>query len=237
MVSPTGDDRERKRGWAVAIVKFLVLGLSMAGLGALAFRYNVKVEDLRDLLKDIPSAVKFPAFIGLYTLVSVAPVPARDVAKVTGAILFGGMGSVFLIYIGELCAVSVAWVLARFLGKDLVDRLLEGRLVAFQKKIEGANWWQVALLRIFPGTPYRFFNFAAPLTSIRLGPYVLGCVIGTFPRTLVFQLFFGYAGGTLIDYEITTFQIFVASIAFAVIAIVFWAAYAQFAKMRARRAK
>jgi phospholipase D1/2 len=224
--SPQGD----RSGWPTAVAKFILLFLIMAGLGAAAWRYNLPLSRLRDMVSAIPAGIRFAAFVGLYALVSVAPVPARDVVKVMGAILFGGIGSGFLVFLGEMLAVAATWGMSRFLGKDLVDRFMAGRLASIQKKIEGATVWQIALLRIFPGTPYRFFNYAAPLTAVKAWPYFIGCLLGTFPRTMIFQIIFGATGSALVDGGVTTFQTFMASVLFAVVALLFWAVWAAFKK-------
>lgn len=214
-------------GWVAAIGKFGVLALILAALGAFAWRYNLPLGEVRDLFARANPGLRYGVFAGIFALVSVAPVPARDVMKVAGAIFFGGLVSAFLVWAGEMGAAALAWGLGRLLGKDLIDRLLEGRLQGMQRKIEGATWRHIALLRVFPGTPYRFFNYAAPLTTIRPGPYFVGCLIGTFPRTLGFQLLFGAMGDAVVGRGVTTFQTVVVSIVFAAAALGFWAVYSR----------
>jgi len=218
---------DEKTGVAPAAVKFTLLLVFLAVLGAIAWRFNLPLAELKDKVGAIAPGIRFPFYVGLYALVSVAPVPGRDVVKVTGAILFGGWPSVFLVYFGEMGAVLLAWVLGRALGKDLVDRLFAGKLQRTQQKIAGATWWQIALLRVFPGTPYRFFNYAGPVTPIRAWPYFAGCLVGTFPRTAFFQLLFAYAGSSIVNRGVTTFQTVIVSVAFAVGALGLWALWAR----------
>lgn len=200
-----------------SVAKFAGLIAVLAGLFALAWRYNLPLAELRTLVAGIPATWQHVAFIALYALVSVAPVPGRDVVKLTGAFLYGGLFSGFLVYLGELGAAAAAWVLGRALGRDLVERLLRGRLQVMQDKIRGATWTHIALLRVFPGTPYRFMNYAAGVSEVRGAPYFIGTAAGTLPRTLAFQLLFASAGDTLAKRGVTTFQVVLVSVGFAVL--------------------
>ena len=215
---------------AAAAAKFALLIALMAGLGALAWRYNVPLDVLREKMAGVWPLLRYPAYVGLFTLVSIAPVPARDVVKLTGAFLFGGVVSGFLVFTGEMCATAVSWVMGRALGKDFIDRLLAGRLQSMQDKIAGATWWQIALLRVFPGTPYRFFNYAAPVTDVRPWPLFLGCAAGTLPRTMFFQVLFGAVGEKLTRRGTTTFEVFAISILFAAGALGFWWVWSRLRK-------
>ncbi len=205
-----------------AAAKFALLIGLLAGLGALAWRYNAPMDLLREKVLTVPAALRYPAYILLYTLVSIAPVPARDVVKLTGAFLFGGPVSSLLVFAGEMGATAAAWIMGRTLGKDFVDRILAGRLQSMQSKIAGASWRQIALLRVFPGTPYRFFNYAAPVTDVRPWPLFLGCAVGTLPRTVFFQMLFAWLGDDIARRGTTTFEIFAISILFAAAALGFW---------------
>lgn len=207
----------------LSVVKFAALAAIVAALFALAWRFNLPLDELRALVSGIDPAVQYPAFVAIYALISVAPVPGRDVVKLTGAFLYGGWASAWLVYFGEITAVFVTWGLGQTLGRDLIERLVAGRLESLQAKIRGASWRQIALLRVFPGTPYRFMNYAAAVTPIRGAPYLVGCVVGTWPRTVVFQLVFGATGASLAAHGVTTLQVVAVSVGFVVVVAAVWA--------------
>ncbi|MCB9477324.1 MAG: TVP38/TMEM64 family protein [Deltaproteobacteria bacterium] len=232
--SPAVDAPATPPSLAVAGAKLAALALLMAGLGWLAWQYNIPLEDLKTRVGAIDPILRYPAYVALYALVSIAPVPARDVVKVTGAILFGGWMSGWLIFFGEMLATVVCWILGRALGKDMVDRMTGARLSSLREKIRGATWWQIALLRLFPGTPYRFFNYAGGVTDIRPVPYFAGTAAGTLPRTLFFQWLFGVTGGAIAKRGTTTFELFLISIGLAATMLVgFWI----YQRRKARTAK
>ncbi|MCZ7582362.1 MAG: hypothetical protein M5R36_02960 [Deltaproteobacteria bacterium] len=56
--------------------------------------------------------------------------------------------------------------------------------------------------------------------------------MGTFPRTLVFQYLFAATGGALVAGGVTTFQVVVGSVVFAVVAL---GTASYIAKRRGRR--
>ncbi len=217
---------------ARSIAKFAALVAILGALVALAWRYNRPLDELRALVSGIDARVQFAAYVAIYALISVAPVPGRDVVKLTGAFLYGGWASAWLVYFGEITAVFVTWGLGQTLGRDLIERLLAGRLEALQMRIRGANWKQIALLRVFPGTPYRFMNYAAAITPVRTAPYLIGCLVGTLPRTVAFQLLFGATGDTLAAHGITTLQVVAVSVGFVGIVAAIWAIQRH---LRARR--
>ncbi|MCL4234863.1 MAG: VTT domain-containing protein [Deltaproteobacteria bacterium] len=207
----------------ISVAKFAALAAIVAALFALAWRFNLPLDDLRALVSGIDPAIQYPAFVAIYALISVAPVPGRDVVKLTGAFLYGGWASAWLVYFGEIAAVFVTWGLGQTLGRDLIERLLAGRLESLKARIRGANWRQIALLRVFPGTPYRFMNYAAAVTPIPGAPYLMGCVVGTWPRTVFFQLVFGATGATLAARGVTTLQIVAVSVGFVLVVGAIWA--------------
>ncbi|MBZ0272610.1 VTT domain-containing protein [bacterium] len=204
-----------------AVAKLLLLAAIFALLASAAWRYNRPVGEIQAMLSVVPPLAGALGLVAIYALVTVAPVPARDVVKVAGALMFGGFGSTLLVTAGEIGAVVATFALGR-LAKDAAERATAGRFPHLRERIANATWWQIALLRVFPATPYRFMNYVAPLTPIAFGPYVAGCLVGTLPRTAFFQYLFAGAAGAAIAGGFTSRHIAMGSLVFGSTLVAGW---------------
>ena len=131
-----------------------------------------------------------PAYIGLWLLLPVFffPVP---VLALTGGLLFDlWLGSLYT-FIGAMLNCSLMFLIARFMGRGQVKRLVERKLSpAWQKRLETVSGRQgfllLILLRLIPAVPYNLINYAFGMTEMRFSAYLLGTAIGILPGTFAF---------------------------------------------------
>jgi len=199
------------------IIKFISL-VSLLAICALAVKfYDIKFEELAKEVRDFPAISGFFIFITSYAFISVAPIPGRDIFKLVAAGAWGWWLSTIYILAGEALAAMVAFFLARLLGKEFLDVILGDKIKPVYKKLNKSGFRNVVILRILPIIPYRFFNFAAGVTELKVSTYFGGSLVGIFIRTLIFQTIFSLFADKLVIFNIQMWQIAVFS---AVIAIV-----------------
>jgi uncharacterized membrane protein YdjX (TVP38/TMEM64 family) len=205
----------RRLIWAAAKLAATIALLVILGL--LARRYNYTFATVSAYLRTFDPLESGIVLALAYALVSIIPVPLRDLLKFVAAAVFGALASTALIWIGEMIAAVGSFWISRAAGKDLIDQLFGQRLAPFNEKLDRAGWRTIMWLRILPVTPYRYFNFAAGLVELRFGPYLAGSAIGMLLRTAFYQTAYTQVAKLLVAWGITTWQLVLASVVFVVV--------------------
>ncbi len=159
-----------------------VLALAAAVALVLAVR-AVGVPDVRGAVAEAgPWA---PAlFVLLSAAFTVLPVP-RTVFTVAAGVLFGSVTGVGLAVLGTTLAAVVAFWLVRLVGGLFVERHAPRRALHWVRaRLDRNGLLAVASLRLIPVVPFAVLNYAAGLSGVRFGPYVLGTVLGILPGTV-----------------------------------------------------
>ena len=95
------------------------------------------------------------------------------------SIIFGPFLGWIYTFIGENIAATVAFLVTRYLGGDVLSRFQKLKLIDEELKDHGLR--TVILLRLVPLFPFDVVNFGLGLTSVSLRKYVLGTAIGVLP--------------------------------------------------------
>ncbi|MCG8623953.1 MAG: TVP38/TMEM64 family protein [Proteobacteria bacterium] len=126
-------------------------------------------------------------YIGLYLLSTVFFLPGAPVTVLAGFI-FGPVWGVFYASIASIISVSVAFLIGRYVARDLVERWVKGN-AQFRKIDEQVNeqgWRILMFTRLVPIFPFNLQNYAYGLTSIRFTTFVIVSAIFMLPGTAVF---------------------------------------------------
>jgi uncharacterized membrane protein YdjX (TVP38/TMEM64 family) len=128
-------------------------------------------------------------FILVYTVWVCLFLPA---IVVTGAasLLFPLLQAVGCIVVGATLGAAVSFLAARMAGRDLVARLLRGRVAAWDEGI-GRNGFLFVLYSRLLYVPFTYYNFAAGLTKVSFRDFFWGTLLGVIPGTFIWVLFFG----------------------------------------------
>lgn len=124
-------------------------------------------------------------FIGLYALVTLAPVP-KNVFSAVGGLLFGLVEGVLLVLAAAMLGSLVAFGLGRFLGRAAVERFLPARVQEVDALLARRGLLAVVTVRLVPIVPFTAINYTAGLTGVRLRDYTLGTAIGIVPGTVAY---------------------------------------------------
>src|SRR3972149_6251805 len=130
------------------------------------------------------------AYIVIYSISPVMLLPALPLT-VAGGILFGPVGGIIYPAIGSTIGASIAFLISRYLARELVAKLLskKGRWSELDKEVERRGWKIVAFTRLIPLFPYNFLNYAFGLTKIKFSHYVLASSVFMLPAIVAFVLF------------------------------------------------
>lgn len=178
-------------------VKFTVLLLFLvAALALFAFTPAgdlVAPARLRELIQRLDPLAARVAYVLVYIVGTVLLVPGTAMSFV-GAVLFGVWEGTLYTWMGATIGATLAFFVARFLGRQFVDQLLRGRLQALDRRLAEHGFTGLFLLRLVPLFPFNGLNFGSGLTAISTRDYVLATALGILPATFVYQFLFARLG-------------------------------------------
>lgn len=173
------------------IRKKLVLILLFAGLGLLCLWLGslVTPQQIQDAVSQCGSWAA-AAYIGLFTLLPAFFFPVAVLA-LAGGLLFGLVWGSIYTFLGAILNCSVMFLLARYVGREKVERLIQSKLSPlWQSRLQALNssggFILLIVLRLIPAVPYNLINYAFGLTSMSYRTYIIGSALGIIPGTLAF---------------------------------------------------
>ena len=143
----------------------------------------------RDLLLNYTEshyAIAVGTFILIYILQTTFSLPGGAILTLTGGFLFGSlMGTVF-VNVGATLGATLAFLAARYLLRDWVERKFGDRLDTIQSGFAKNAFSYLMTLRLIPAFPFFLVNLVSGLTRVNLGTYVLATSLGIIPGSFVF---------------------------------------------------
>ena len=166
-----------------SILRNIALVLVLAAMLWLAL--NVRLPELGTLQARIAGMGVWGlfAFIALYALVALTPIPVTIMA-VTGGLVFGLPVGTVLSLVGVVIGCWGAYWLARAVGRQTVMRLLGGHAQMVQERLEGGGFFAVCTLRLLPGMPYWPVNYGSGVLGIRHHEFLIATALSSLPGQL-----------------------------------------------------
>jgi uncharacterized membrane protein YdjX (TVP38/TMEM64 family) len=188
------------RSWS--LLKILVLLFFLAAAVVL-YRFTalgdyIAIPRLRAFIASLQPLTARLAYVALYVVGTVLLLPGVLMSFV-GAVLFGAYEGTLYTWIGAAIGATLAFFLAKSLGRDFVERFLGGRLAALDRRLEQHGFTGLLVLRLVPLFPFNALNFGCGLTRIRARDYILATAVGILPGTFVYQFLFARFGQKILD--------------------------------------
>ncbi len=124
-------------------------------------------------------------FVAGYVVCSLLVAP-KGVLSIAAGLAWGLLPGVGLVMVGALLGATAAFWVGRWLGRDAVSRLAGRHLDRLDDLIDQSGVATIVVARLIPVIPFTVINYAAGLTAIRFGPYLLGTAIGIIPGTIAY---------------------------------------------------
>ncbi len=170
----------------------LLVGLLAACVLVLASTGSLNARRVRDWVDGYGAAGPL-VFIALSALLTVVLFPGPLLAGASG-LLFGTALGFPVTLTAAVLGASIAFSLSRWWAHDAVLELSGVRLLALRGWLERRGFVSVLYARIAPGMPYTLVNYAAGLTSIRLGVFAGATALGAAPRAFAYTALGGSLG-------------------------------------------
>lgn len=109
---------------------------------------------------------------------------------IAGGVLFGPLWGVLYTIVGATGGACLAFVIARYFGRDWVSRKIQGtRLGKLDGEVERQGWKIVAFTRLVPLFPFNLLNYAFGLTKVKFSHYALTSFVCMLPATVAYIIF------------------------------------------------
>lgn len=174
-----------KRLNRLALIRFGIL-LALIAAGTLAVLL-VGIPDAATLRENFAQAgvLGVLAFIGLYALLSLTPIPASALTIAAG-ISFGLVRGILVVDVAATIGAIAALYLGRLLGRDAVRGMAGARLDSLDDLLSRRGLLSVILVRMVPIFPFAAVNYASGLTAVKVRDYVIGTAIGILPASVAY---------------------------------------------------
>ncbi len=117
-----------------------------------------------------------------------------------GGYTFGPFLGTGLDIIGAGSGAVLAFLVARYLGREKIERFVKGKKIErFDKSIKKNGFMVVLYLRLIPLIPFDSINYSLGLSSIKLKPYMAATYLGIIPGAFVLN----YIGSSLREMDAT----------------------------------
>jgi len=125
------------------------------------------------------------AFIGLYVAQAIAaPIPGQALNFAAGY-LFGLIPGILYSWLGLILGTTAALLLARYLGRPLVQRLVApAALEKTDRLVENRGLFFFFLVFLLPGLPDDIACFAAGLTTLPIPALIAASALGRLPSVV-----------------------------------------------------
>ena len=137
-------------------------------------------------------------YICFYIIATLFFLPGLPVTVLSG-VAFGPVLGVVYAWIGSVIAVSLVFLTARYVARDLVENWVSGntQFKKIDEKVELEGWRILMFTRLVPLFPFNLQNYAYGLTKIRFTTYALVSSIFMLPGTIAYV----QIGGALVSGE------------------------------------
>ncbi|MGP5717654.1 TVP38/TMEM64 family protein [Brachybacterium tyrofermentans] len=190
--APTGtaatgsaDDRSSGRGRRGGVPWGSVLrnvALVVAVLAMIWLALNVRLPSLDELRAEFAELGAWGplAFIGLYAVVALTPIPVTIMA-VAGGMLFGLPFGTVLSMIGVVLGCWGGYWIARGLGRETVMKGLGSHADMVEDQLENGGFYAVCTLRLMPGIPYWPVNYGSGALGITSRDFLIATALSALP--------------------------------------------------------
>ena len=122
----------------------------------------------------------------------IIPLPASLMTGLAGA-AFGKWWGTLVALTGATLRAGTEFFVARLLGREVVAKLLKGKVAALDEKLGENSFKAVLLIRLIPNLPFDMQNYGLGFSKVRAIPYLVATFLGILPGCFLFV----YAGESI----------------------------------------
>lgn len=134
-------------------------------------------------------AWSYLVYVALFITATLCLIPG-SLLVIAGGVLFGPLTGSLLSFAAATVASSLSFLIARWLGRDLLQRYVGHTAVfqAIERGIARSGSDFLILTRLVPLFPYNIQNYAYGLTAIPFGPFTVISAVTTLPGLVIYSV-------------------------------------------------
>ncbi|MBN1624379.1 MAG: TVP38/TMEM64 family protein [Clostridia bacterium] len=184
---------EKNQIWSGAVLLAIVIAIMVLyfiGKNKGWFSMFDSVEELQEFVSGYGVWAPLIFFLLQVVQVILAPVPG-SVTTLFGGVFFGFWKAMIISVAAVFTGSMILFLMAKYLGKPLVTRLIgEERVEKYMKNMSARQFWVLFMMFMMPFFPDDVLCLMAGLTAIRLPGFAL-MVLVTRPWGLIFSALVG----------------------------------------------
>ncbi len=115
----------------------------------------------------------------------IVPLPAIVMTGLAGVAFGKGWGTLAALC-GATLRACTEFLVARLLGREVVAKLLKGKVAELDQKLGENSFKAVLLIRLIPNLPFDVQNYGLGFSRVRFWPYLLATFLGMIPGGFAF---------------------------------------------------
>lgn len=148
---------------------------------------------LRDFIQSF-GRLAVLVYIVAYALNTISIMPPIAALSLTAGLAFGEVWGAVYLMLGALIGTSATFLIARYFGRSLIDKILKRKFKDLDDKIARNGFMTILFFRVVPLVPYEVLNYAAGLSRIKFKDYFLATLFGLVPGVVIAAFFGGSLG-------------------------------------------
>jgi dihydrolipoamide dehydrogenase len=125
-------------------------------------------------------------FFAVYVLVTSLSLPGAALMTLIAGAIFGVVTGTIIVSFASTIGASLAFLVSRYLFKDLIQSRFKQQLSAINKGVEKDGAFYLFALRLVPAFPFFIINLVMALTPIKTWTFYWVSQVGMFAGTIVY---------------------------------------------------
>lgn len=156
----------------------------------------LSTEGTEGVIRYIRSYGTYAMVISFFLMVLqsiLSPIPAFLITLANAAI-FGWQLGALLSWTSSMVGAALCFCLARVLGRDVVEKITgKGAVASLDDFFKRYGKHTILIARLLPFMSFDLISYAAGLTSMTFGSFLIATGLGQLPATIIYS----YVGGAL----------------------------------------
>ncbi len=172
--------RIKKSTWIKLGIGLILLVVASIALRFTVLRQLLSIEYVVQWVDQVRlNPWRLPIFLVVF-IIGVCGLPIT-IFPIVGGVLFTFGTALAVNLAGATGGACLAFLIARFFGREAVEVILKGRLKALDQIAAERGFRTVLIFRLLGIPPYIITNYGLGLSAVKFWPYFTATVLGMFP--------------------------------------------------------
>ncbi len=207
--------------FSAVTISFLVFFLAVHHYfqGTCELLVGGSLTDVKELILSWGIAAPLLSVILMIIQAALAPIPAFIITTANG-LVFGKIWGTIISIIGATLGALFSFFISRLFYDNFSKKIIKNRKTKdYIDSISDKYGFRIILIaRLIPFISFDFVSYAAGLSKIKTGSFVLASIMGMLPATIIYTMF----GAEMEKIKQLSSKMFIISIVIIVVLLIFW---------------